>query len=139
MRYINGSARSHKTRAEQEEADFVAFIADVIRPAYSEIGRELSQKGRTVTIHETRAACAISVMSDKTLEITFRIMSLSMPTGTVPNIEVKMHERKGLKVQTRTFPLRGTSEERRTIADTQQEDIVECFFKHYNDAIENLK
>ena len=95
MRFINVGAGSQKTRAEQEEADFVSFVANVVRPAYSEIARRLFEKGREITTQETRAACGITVINGNSMEIMFRITGLSMPAGVVPNVEVKMRERKG--------------------------------------------
>ena len=84
MRFVNGTARTQSTRAEQEEAQFISFIANVVRPAFSEIARRLAEKGRTVSTQETRAACGITVMNGATEEIGFRITSQTLPTAIAP-------------------------------------------------------
>ena len=135
MRFINVGAGSQKTRAEQEEADFVSFVANVVRPAYSEIARRLFEKGREITTQETRAACGITVVNGNSMEIMFRITGLSMPAGVVPNVEVKMRERKGLRVESKKFPLRSPSEKDCTITGISADDIIECFFCYYGEAL----
>ena len=135
MRFINVGAGSQKTRAEQEEADFVSFVANVVRPAYSEIARRLFEKGREITTQETRAACGITVVNGNSMEIMFRITGLSMPAGVVPNVEVKMRERKGLRVESKKFPLRSPSEKDSTITGISADDIIGCFFSYYEEAL----
>ena len=135
MRFITGGAGGQKTRAEQEEADFVAFVARVVRPAYSEIGRRLSEKGREITTQETRAACGITVMNGSSMELMFRVTGLSMPVGLIPNVEVKMRERKGLRVESKRFPLRSPADKNSTINGISADDIIECFFIYYEEAL----
>ena len=138
MRFVNGAARTQNTRAEQEEAEFLEFIATVVRPAFSSIAQQLAEKGRTVTPHETRAACGITVANGMTEEITFRILRQTLPNSIVPSIEVKMHERRGLRIQSKTVPLSIGSEKQVSLRETKSEEIVAAFFKFYAEAQRNL-
>ncbi|MGI5870263.1 MAG: hypothetical protein ACOX9C_12575 [Kiritimatiellia bacterium] len=138
-RFLTGAARMRSTRAEQEEAQFISFIARVVRPAFSEIARRLAKQGRVVSMQETRAACGVSVTNGTIEEIGFRITSLSLPTAIAPEVEVKMHERKGLRIVRKTVPLRRGETIIRSLADVASEDIVEAFFFHYADALARLE
>ena len=139
MRFVNGAARTQSTRAEQEEAQFIAFIASVVRPAFSEIARQMAERGRTVTLQETRAACGITVMNGAAEEIGFRITSQTLPTAIAPEIEIKMHERRGLRIVRKTAPVRRGAIIVKTLADTTSGDIVAEFFAYYADALARLE
>lgn len=139
MRFVNGAARTQSTRAEQEEAQFIAFIAHVVRPAFSEIARRLAEKGRAVSLQETRAACGITVTNGAVEEIGFRITSQTLPTAIAPEIEIKMHERKGLRIVRKTAPLRRGTTIVKMLVDTTSDDIVAEFFVYYADALARLE
>mgnify|MGYP001262284037 CR=1 FL=1 len=138
MRFVNGAARTQNTRAEQEEAEFLEFIATIVRPAFSSIAQQLVEKGKTVTPHETRAACGITVSNGMIEEITFRILRQTLPNSIVPTIEVKMHERRGLRIQSKTVPLSIGSEKMASLRETKSDEIVAAFFKFYTEALRNL-
>lgn len=138
LRFVNGAARTQNTRAENEEAEFFAFIANVLRPAFSIIAQQLSETGRTLSSQETRAACGITVMHGSTEEMSFRITRQSLPTAIVPLIEVKMHERKGLRIIKKTATLRNSEEVSIAISETTIDNIVDSFFKYYREAQKNL-
>lgn len=138
MRFVNGASRTHNTRAEQEEAEFMAFIEHVVRPAFSRIGQQLADKGRTISTQETRAACGITVRNGSTEEMSFRVMRQSLPTSVVPTIEVKMHERHGLRIQKKSGPLRNASDQIPPLSETTPDDLVRAFGKYYAEALSNL-
>lgn len=138
LRFVNGAARSQSTRAEQEEAQFLAFIANILRPAFSTIAQQLSDTGRTICSQETRAACGITIMHGTTEEMSFRVTRQSLPTAIVPLIEVKMHERKGLRIIKKTATLKNSEEVSIPISETTVDNIVEAFFKYYREAQKNL-
>ncbi len=138
MRFVNGAARSQTTRAEKEEAEFLAFIANVLRPAFSKIARQLAEKGRTVGTQETRAACGITILNGSAEEMSFRITRQSLPTAIVPMVEVKMRERRGLRIHRKTATLRNPAEETISISETTVDDVVGCFLKYYREALKNL-
>ncbi len=137
LRFVNGAARSQNTRAEKEEADFLAFISNVLRPAFSAIAQQLSETGRTISSQETRAACGITVMHGTTEEMSFRISRQSLPTVIVPLIEVKMHERKGLRIIKKTATLKNSEEVSIALSETTVDNIAESFFKYYREAQKN--
>ncbi len=133
LRFVNGAARSQSTRAEKEEAEFLAFITNVLRPAFSAIAQRLSETGRTIGAQETRAACGITVLNGLTEEMSFRITSQSLPNAIVPLIEIKMHERKGLRIIRKSAILRNSSEISIPISETTIDNIIDSFFKYYRE------
>ena len=137
LRYVNGAARSQNTRAEKEEATFQLFTSNIIRPAFSEIAQRLSETGRTVSSQETRAACSLVVSDGTSEEMGFRITPLSLPNTVIPAIEVKMRERKGLRIHRKTVRLTSIDEKTLELTETTSADIVACFFRHYEDALRN--
>ena len=139
MRFVNGAARTQSTRAEQEEARFIAFIATVVRPAFSEITRRLAERGRTVSVQDTRAACGISVMNGTTEEIGFRITTQTLPSAIVPEIEIRMHERRGLRIVRKTALFRRGPGGVKTLDNTTIEDVVTEFLAGYEDALARLE
>jgi len=137
LRYVNGAARSQNTRAEQEEATFQLFITNIVRPAFSEIAQRLAETGRTVNLQETRAACSLVVYDGTSEEMGFRITPLSLPTTVIPAIEIRMRERKGLRIHRKSVRLTNTDGQTITLTETIQTDIVTCFFHHYESALKN--
>lgn len=137
LRYVNGAARSQNTRAEKEEATFQLFISNVVRPAFSEIAQRLSETGRTISSQETRAACSLVVHDGTSEEIGFRITPLSLPNTVIPSIEVRMRERKGLRIQRKSVRLTNTDGKTPELAEATAADIVACFFRHYEAALRN--
>lgn len=137
LRYVNGAARSENTRAEQEEATFQLFITNIVRPAFSEIGQRLSETGRTITSQETRAACSLAVHNGTSEEMGFRITPLSLPNTVIPAIEIRMRERKGFRIQRKTVRLTNADGKTPELTETVQAEIVNCFFRHYEDALRN--
>lgn len=138
LRFVNGAARTQQTRAEKEESEFLAFISDVLRPAFSTIAQQLSETGRTLSSQETRAACGITIMNGSIEEMSFRITRQSLPSAIVPLIEVKMHERKGLRIIRKNATLRNSDEVSIPISETTVSNIVDAFFKYYREAQKNL-
>ena len=139
LRFVNGAARSQQTRAEKEETEFLVFITNVLRPAFSTIAQRLSEAGRTISSQETRAACGITVMNGSTEEMSFRITRQSLPNAIVPLIEVKMHERKGLRIIRKTATLRNREDVSIPISETTIDNIVESFSKYYREAQKNME
>lgn len=138
LRFVNGAARSQQTRAEKEEDEFLSFITEVLRPAFSTIAQRLSETGRTIGSQETRAACGITVMNGSTEEMSFRITRLSLPNAIVPLIEVKMHERKGLRIIRKTATLRNSEAVSIPISETTVDHVIDSFFKYYQEAQKNI-
>ena len=137
LRYVNGAARSQNTRAEQEEATFQLFIINVVRPAFSKIAQRLSETGRTINSQETRAACSLVVHDGTLEEMGFRITPLSLPSSVIPAIEIRMRERKGLRIQRKSARLTNEDGKNPTLTETVEADIVTCFFRQYEDALRN--
>lgn len=139
MRFMKGTAQSQNTRAEQEEAQFIAFITQTVRPAFSEIAQRLASKGRQLTLQETRAACGITVSNGSLEEIGFRISSQTLPTAIAPQVEIKMHERKGLRIVRKTAPLRRNGLPILSLQEASIEDIITEFMHYYADALARIE
>ncbi len=139
MRFVNGAARSQKTRAENEEAEFLVFIATILRPAFSKIAQQLAETGRTVSTQETRAACGITILNGSAEEMSFRVTRQSLPTAIVPMVEVKMHERRGLRIIRKNTTLRNSADQTLSISETTVDSVVDCFQKYYKEALKNHK
>ncbi len=137
LRYVNGAARSQNTRAEKEEAAFMQFIASVVRPAFSQIAGRLSATGRTVTSQETRASCSIAVRHGDIREIDFRITPQSLPQSVIAAVEIRMRERKGLRIHRQQTRLLRPDGKTPALSETTTDDIIACFFRHYDDALRN--
>ena len=138
MRFVNGAARTQNTRAEQEEAEFMTFMEKVVRPAFSQIGRQLTEKGRTISSQETRASCSITVRNGNTEEISFRVMRQSLPNSVIPSIEAKMRERLGMRIRKKSGPLRNAADLIPSLSEATPDDIVNAFYKYYAEALGNI-
>ena len=138
MRFVNGAARTQNTRAEQEEAEFMAFIEHVVRPAFSQIGQQLTEKGRTISTQETCAACSITVRNGNTEEMSFRVMKQSLPSSVIPSVEAKMRERLGMRIRKKSGPLRNAADLIPSLSEATPDDIVKTFYKYYAEALGNL-
>lgn len=134
---LNGLQRTRTTRAEQEAAEFIAFMAAVVRPAFAKIAKALTERGRTVTPRETAAVCGISVANGAVEEIAFKVFRHPMPNTVLAYIEVKMRERKGLRIKRTEGPLKDPAPDS-ALENVTPDDIEKAFYKHYNEALGNL-
>ena len=126
-------SRAKATRAELESARFVQFLEQVVMPAFRELGDELGKHERKVAIRATTVSATLSVSSGDIEEISFRILSRSLPAGIVPYAEVRL--RKGQRLVKAEGNLK-TSGTGCTIDQVDHADIIACFLSHYRAAME---
>jgi hypothetical protein len=127
--------RAKTTRAEVESARFVQFLENVAMPAFQELSAELGKHDRKVTVRQTSISATVSVSSGDTEEISFRILSRSLPSGIVPYAEVRM--RKGQRLVKAESNLKGTAPAAGTIEHVVAGDVIASFLSYYRAALES--
>ncbi len=123
---LEGRARA--SRAEQESALFEAFLNQTVAPTLEELAVELRLHERDAQVRTAPAAAQLTVRSDDSEEITFRILRRSLSHGIVPYAEVRL--RKGLRLVKAESSLR-ESPETLTIEEINKDDVIQTFLKHY--------
>ena len=126
--------RAKVTRAEQESARFVQFLEGVAMPALQELSTDLGKHDRKVAVRQTSISATISVSSGDTEEISFRILSRSLPAGIVPYAEVRM--RKGQRLVKAESNLKGGTTPAGTIEQVTAEDVIACFLSYFRAALD---
>ena len=129
-------SKAKTTRAELESARFVHFLEHVAMPAFQELNVELGKHDRKVTVRQTSISASISVSSGDTEEISFRILSRSMPSGIVPYAEVRM--RKGQRLVKAENTLKGTGHNN-TIENIAATDVIASFLSYYRAALDSTQ
>ena len=125
--------RSKATRAEVESARFAEFLATVVTPALKELADELGRHDRKVAVRETSVSSTISVCNGETEEISFRVLSRSLPAGIIPYDEVRLRKAQRLVKAESGFKSAGLSS---TIEQVKGPEIIACFLSHYRAAID---
>lgn len=126
--------RAKMTRAELESARFVQFLETVAMPAFQELSAEFGKHDRKVMVRQTSISATLSVSSGDTEEISFRILSRSLPNGIVPYAEVRM--RKGQRLVKAESNLKGTNPAG-TIENVIAPDVIACFLSYYRAALDS--
>ena len=122
---INGKGRS--TRAEQENAQFEAFLARVVTPALRQLASELTGYGRDASIREAPASVVLTVRKEGLEEITFRVMKRYLSSGIVPYAEVRVA--KGNRYAKYDASFRDTLPI--DVDSVTEAEIIACFIKYY--------
>jgi len=125
--------RSKATRAEIETARFAEFVNTVVKPALEELAQELNQHERTSIVRITSASATITVSSGDTEEISFRILSRSLPAGIVPYAEIRLHKGQRLVKSEAAFKSVNATF---TIDQVKASDIISCFLSYYRTALD---
>ncbi len=120
--------RSRSSRAEQETAQFDAFLQRVVAPALRQVSEELSHHGREASVRSAAASVALTVRNGDIEEIAFRVMRRSVPSGILPYAEVRM--RKGLRLVKTEGNFREAGQAY-ALDDVTAEDVIRCFLKHF--------
>jgi hypothetical protein len=123
---LEGRARA--SRAEQETAQFEAFLQRVAAPALQQVAEELGRHGREGIVRTAPASATLTVRHGETEEIAFRVLRRSVPTGLMPYAEIRLRKGDRLVKTDGTFRDRGQAF---ALDDVTAEDIIRCFLKHY--------
>jgi len=121
--------RLRATRAEQENAQFEAFLDAVALPALNEIAEELSRKhGRLAQVRRAPASVTLSVRMGDVEEISFRVMKHFVQTGILPQAEVRLN--RGTRLVKYESMFREEPHNYR-ITDVTAQEVIATFLKHY--------
>ena len=118
--------RARASRAEQENAQFEAFMREVVSPALNDLAAELRAHDRNAVVRSAPAAMVLSVSNGEFEEISFRVLRRSVPNFVVAYAEVRL--RKGQRLVRLDTNIK---EGQVPLAETTQDDIIACFLKYY--------
>ena len=124
---MEGQARV--TRAEQENAEFEAFLAKVAVPALTEVADEFNAKRlRDAKIRAAPASATLSVTKGDVEEISFRILKRFVANSILPSAEVRVNRgacsakyESMFRPDPQTYP----------ITAVKTDDVIACFIKYY--------
>lgn len=124
---LGGKARL--TRAEQENAEFEAFLDSVAMPALEEVAEELNlHHNRDAQVRRAPASVTLCVRNANTEEITFRVMKQFVQNGILPRAEVRVNRGAAflkydsmLKESPHNYP----------IGDVTRTEVINCFIRYY--------
>ncbi len=120
--------RVRASRAEQENAQFEAFLRQVAAPAFKELTEELARHGREAQVREAPAAILLTVRNGDVEEIALRVLKRPASNGIVPYAEARL--RKGGRIVRAEGFLRDPTTQY-TLDDVAKEDIIRAFMKYY--------
>jgi len=124
---LGGKARA--TRAEQENAQFEAFLDTVALPALNEVAEELIGKhGRDAQVRRAPASVTLSVRAAEVEEISFRVMKHFVQTGILPRAEVRINRGTRLVKYECMFK---DDPQNYPIAEVTSQEIIAVFIKYY--------
>jgi hypothetical protein len=124
---LGGKARA--TRAEQENAQFEAFLDTVALPALNEVAEELIGKhGRDAQVRRAPASVTLSVRAAEVEEISFRVMKHFVQTGILPRAEVRINRGTRLVKYECMFK---DDPQNYPIAEVTPQEIIAVFIKYY--------
>ncbi|HPB11463.1 MAG TPA: hypothetical protein PLU38_10645 [Kiritimatiellia bacterium] len=124
---LGGKARA--TRAEQENAQFEAFLDTVALPALNEVAEELTGKhGRDAQVRRAPASVTLSVRAAEVEEISFRVMKHFVQTGILPRAEVRINRGTRLVKYECMFK---DDPQNYPIAEVTTQEIIAAFIKYY--------
>jgi hypothetical protein len=126
--FLKDTETKRRTKAEGSEA--ARFIAETAAPALEELRTELEKHGREATVRETDSSATIIVYLDGDEEITYRVQFRSYPDRVIPYAEIRVRERKGLRLVSFESMFRSGKPDYR-MADISREEIIRHFLDHY--------
>ena len=118
--------RARASRAEQENAQFEAFMRDVVAPALNDLAAELRQHDRNAVVRPAPAAMLLTVSNGEIEEISFRVLRRSVPNFVVAYAEIRL--RKGQRLVRMDTNIK---EGQAPLSETTQNDVIACFLKYY--------
>jgi hypothetical protein len=121
---------SGEKKSGPKEPPFQIYVREILVPAFEEIAEELDKHGRTVKIHNAGSSAAMTISVDGTEEMTYRIRERQFPNGPLPYAEVRVRERKGLRLVTVETMLRSGQPDY-TLDDISKQEIIDHFLQQY--------
>jgi hypothetical protein len=121
--------KTRVTRAEQENAVFEEFLDKIAVPGLNEIADEFCKKhNRDAQVRRAPASVTLSVRSNDTEEISFRVMKHYVQNGILPRAEVRVN--RGQR-HTKYESMFRADPQNYTILAVTKEDVITTFIKYY--------
>jgi hypothetical protein len=123
------SGRARVTRAEQENAQFEAFLDAVALPALTEVAEELHGKhGRDAQVRRAPASVTLNVRIGELEEISFRVLKHFVQTGILPRAEARLNRGQRFVKYESMFK---DDPQNYPISEVTRDEIIACFIKYY--------
>jgi len=121
--------RARAARAEQENAEFEAFLDSVALPALQDLAQEFNGRHEMdARVRRAPGAAAIAVYGDGVEEINFRVLKHYCQNGILPSAGVRVNRGAYLaKYEVMFKPDTAPY----TIADVTKDDVIACFLKYF--------
>lgn len=121
--------KARATRAEQENAEFEAFLDAVAVPGLTEVAEELCKRhNRDAQVRRAPASVTLSVRANDTEEISFRVGKHYVQNGILPRAEVRVNRGQRLTKYESMFR---ADPQTYSISAVTKEDVILTFIKYY--------
>ena len=123
-------AQGKEAEQDEEVPRWTRFLSDVVLPAFSELRAELLKHGREVSIRESGTSPSLTVTHKGSEEMTYRISERTFPERTLPFAEIRVRERKGMRLISLESMLRSGPPNYDT-GDITPQEVIQHFLQHY--------
>ena len=121
--------RARAARAEQENAEFEAFLDGTALPALQELANEFNGRhGMDARVRRTPGAASIAVYGDGVEEINFSVLKHYCQDGILPSAGVRVN--RGAYVAKYEVMFKSDSLPYR-LANVSREDVISCFIRYF--------
>ena len=121
--------RARAARAEQENAEFEAFLDSVALPALQDLAQEFNGRhSMDARVRRTAGAVTIAVYGEGVEEINFRVLRHYCQTGILPTAEVRVNRG---AYQAKYEAMFKPEDTEYRIADVTKGDVIACFLKYF--------
>jgi len=124
-----------KAEQEQELPPFVVFVRTVVLPAFESLKPEFERHGRVVSIRASDNAPAISIAFEGQEEMTYRLQSRLCVDRMLPYAEIRIRQRKGLRLITVESMLRSGPATSYTLEDITAEEVLRHVLQQYTSRV----
>ncbi len=124
-----------KPEEEKELPPFVTFARTIALPAFEALKPEFESHGRVVSIRASDNAPAISIAFEGQEEMTYRLQSRLCVDRALPYAEIRIRQRKGLRLITVESMLRSASASSYTIEDITAEEVLRHVLQQYTSRV----
>ncbi len=115
---------------KKEVGPFTQFLRDVAVPAFEELKLEFERHGRTVVIRDSESSASISVSFEGAEEMTYRIHERLFVDRALPYAEIRVRERKGLRLITVESMVRSGGQDYE-LRDITRDEVLKSVLQQY--------
>ena len=122
--------RARAARAEQENAEFDAFLDGVALPALQDLAQEFNGRHEMdARVRRAPGAAAIAVYGDGVEEINFRILKHYCQNGILPSAGVRVN--RGAYLARYEVMFKPDDDTDYRLSDVTKDDVIACFLKYF--------